>query len=555
MRSTFLPLSLVALAAGSPLSIGQTNSTINGSASNFTEIAMTGDIQWVPCYGENFTCVNLEVPLDYDDPTVGSTNIAFIKHAAPVQPALGDMILNPGGPGGSGVGMVLGYERWRPLLGQRYNLIGMDPRGVNNSGPNVDPLFEKPALRNEYATEMGFEYDSRSSAAVKKTFVHAGAYGDFASQKLSSDVSYVNTPAVARDMLHFTKLAASSRGKDPDEAELNFFGVSYGSILGTTFAQLFPDRVGRMIIDGVMDPSDYYDGAWTKSITQGDDAVRAFAFQCFDARSECAFFANDSTPEAILQRLDTILRDLEDNPIGVSDPYWFNFPAVVNHMDLHGLIMLATYNSYERFPMLAYTLSELEQRNGTSLALLSSKGIDFPGDSMCEAPTPTYNLALTKYITACNDMDGRYNISSVGKYQEYIDSLEDVSKYLGSPWARVMTLYCRNLRSSAPESQKFAAYKEVQTSTPILFISNTIDPVTSSLKDMINFFPGAGSFFQNAIGHGVRVTNSDCTSKNTVKYLETDELPPLSLVCEPDGKVFDTVLETREVKRSSVAIM
>ncbi|KAJ4395627.1 hypothetical protein N0V91_010731 [Didymella pomorum] len=460
------------------------------------------------------------------------------------------MILNPGGPGGSGVGMVLGYERWRPLLGQRYNFIGMDPRGVNNSGPNVDPLIDKPALRNEYATEISFEYDSKSPVAVKKTFMHAGAYGDFASQKLSDDVNYVNTPAVARDMLQFTEIVASSRGENSDEAKLNFFGVSYGSILGTTFAQLFPSRVGRMIIDGVMDPSDYYDGAWTKSVTQGDDAVRAFVSQCFGAGSKCAFFANDSSPEAILQRLDFILQDLEANPIGVSDPYWFDFPAVVNHMDLHGLILLSTYNSYERFSLLASTLAELEQKNGTSLALLTSKGVDFSGDTTCDAPTPAYNLALTKYITACNDMDGRYNISSMEKYQEYIDHLENVSKYLGPPWARAMTLYCRNLRFSPPDSQKFNAYKQVQTSTPILFISNTIDPVTSSLKDMVNFFPGAGSLFQDAVGHGVRVTDSDCTSDHTIKYLETGELPPSNLRCEPNGEVFDAPLDSRKVRRS-----
>ncbi|KAF3042883.1 hypothetical protein E8E12_003513 [Didymella heteroderae] len=548
MRSALCILSVAALAAGTPLAIRQNNSIVNGSANTFADIAVTKDIQWVPCYGGNFTCVSLEVPLDYDDPTVGSTNIAFIKHEATAQPALGDMILNPGGPGGSGVGMVLGYEKWRLLLGQRYNLIGMDPRGVNNSGPNVDPLSDRPSLRNEYATEVGFEYDSKSPAAVEKTFVHAGAYGDFASQKLSDDGNYVNTPAVSRDMLHFTELAAETRGDNKDEAKLNFFGVSYGSILGTTFAQLFPDRVGRMIIDGVMDPSDYYDGAWTKSVTQGDDAVRAFATQCFDARGECAFFANDSSPEALLHRLDTVLQDLEDHPMGVSDPYWFAFPAVVNHMDLHGFIMWATYNSYERFPLLAYALTELEARNGTSLAIFSSKGVDFPGDTTCDAPTPGYNLALTKYITACNDMDGRYNISSVEKYEEYINNLEDVSKYLGPPWARVMTLYCRKLRFSPPESQKFAAYEEVQTSSPILFISNTIDPVTSSLKDMITFFPGAGSFYQNAVGHGVRVADSDCTSEHTIKYLETGELPPPDLVCEPNSKVFDSPLETRRMR-------
>lgn len=456
MRSAIALFNMLALAIASPLTIHQNNSTTNGSDITFADIHITQDIQWVPCYGGNFTCVSLEVPLDYDDPTIGSTNIAFVKHAASAQPALGDMILNPGGPGGSGVGMVLDYERWKPLLGQRYNLIGMDPRGVNNSGPNVDPLIDTPALRNEYATEMGFEYDSKSPAAVKKTWVHAGAYGDFASQKLSDDVNYVNTPAVARDMLHFTELAAGSRGESKEEAKLNFFGVSYGSILGTTFAQLFPDRVGHMIIDGVMDPSDYYDGVWKKSVTQGDDAVRTFASQCFEAGSKCPFFANDSSSDAILRRLDAVLQDLEENPIGVSDPYWFDFPAVVNHMDLHGLILLSTYNSYERFPLLAHALAELQHRNATSLALLSSKGVNLPGDTTCDAPTPAYNLALTKYITACNDMDGRYNISSIKKYQEYIDDLEDVSKYLGPPWARVMTLYCRKLRFSPPSSQKFA---------------------------------------------------------------------------------------------------
>jgi hypothetical protein len=197
MRKGLSFLNLAALGAGSPLAIRHNNSNTNGSTITFADIAVTQDIRWVPCYGGNFTCVSLEVPLDYDDTTVGSTNIAFMKHAAPVQPPLGDMIFNPGGPGGSGVGMVLGYERWRPILGQRYGLIGMDPRSVNNSGPNVDHLIDKAALHNEYAAEMSFKYHSNSPGAVKKTFVHAGAYGNFAPQELSDDVNHVNTPAVA----------------------------------------------------------------------------------------------------------------------------------------------------------------------------------------------------------------------------------------------------------------------------------------------------------------------------------------------------------------------
>jgi hypothetical protein len=197
MRKGLSFLNLAALGAGSPLAIRHNNSNTNGSTITFADIAVTQDIRWVPCYGGNFTCVSLEVPLDYDDTTVGSTNIAFMKHAAPVQPPLGDMILNPGSPGGSGVGVVLGYERWRPILGQRYSLISMDPRSVNNSGPNVDHLIDKLALRNEYAAEISFKYHS-----------------NFAPQELSDDVNHVNTAKVApRHVAFHVSCSFQSRGK------------------------------------------------------------------------------------------------------------------------------------------------------------------------------------------------------------------------------------------------------------------------------------------------------------------------------------------------------
>lgn len=451
MKQVFTALGLSTLVVAGPITTRQDNSTTNGSANSFADVPITKDLQWTPCYGENFTCVNLEVPLDYDHTEIGTTNVAFLKYDAPIQPALGDIIVNPGGPGGSGVGSVIDPAVWLYLLGDRYNIIGMDPRGVNNSGPITDPLIFTPATRDQYISNMAFEYDARSPASVKQTFVHAGVYGEFASQRLSDDNNYVNTPAVARDMLHYAELLASSNGEDPTAAKLNFFGVSYGSILGTTFAQLFPDRVGKMIIDGVMDPSDYYDGAWIESIRQGDEAIRAFAAQCFDAGVKCSFYANDTDPGAVLTRLDTILRKLEEEPIGIYGPP-FDTPAVVNHMDLRAILMWAAYASYTRFPTLALILTELEMRNGTTLALLNQKGITMPAE--CDAPVPAYGLTLSKFITACNDMDGRFNISSVEEYQDYIAEMESTSAYFGATWAKVMTLYCRKLKFSSPASQK-----------------------------------------------------------------------------------------------------
>ncbi|KAH6642039.1 hypothetical protein C7974DRAFT_302450 [Boeremia exigua] len=542
MKHIFSASSLATLVAAGPLAIRQNNSTTNGSVDSFADVPITKDAQWTTCLGGDYTCLNLEVPLDYDQPEIGTTNVAFLRLEASTQPALGDIIINPGGPGGSGVYTILNPTAWIGLLGTKYNLIGMDPRSVNNSGPNVDPLIDTPAARDDYVLRMADEYDYKSPAAVNRAWVHAGAYGDFAAQRLSNDTNYVNTPAVARDMLRFTELVAESRGEDPESAKLNFFGVSYGSILGTTFAQLFPDRVGRMIIDGIMDPSDYYDGAWIQSVNQADDAVRGFASHCFEAGSKCAFYANDTNPGAILQRLDTILRNLEENPLPHSDPSPGALPAVLTHMDLRNLIMWASYSPYARSPALASALAELEVGVGTTLAGLSSKGVIRAAD--CDGPVPAYSLVLSKFATACNDMDGRYNISSAAAYGEYIGKLEGVSSYIGGAWARVITLYCHNHQFSPPASQKLSgrSYKEVTTVNPILFVSNTIDPVTSSLDSMIEFFPGAGSFYQNAVGHGVIGTKSNCTSEHLIRYMETGELPPPDLVCEPNTKVFDDVV-------------
>ena len=451
MRHVIHIFELATLAAATPLIIRQSDSTTNSSMNNLASIPITKDVQWAPCFG-NFTCLNLEVPLDYDHPESGSTNIAFTRYEALKQPALGNIIVNPGGPGSSGVNFILQPERLLRLLGHRYNLIGMDPRGVNNSGPNRNPLIDTPATRNEYAIDDAWEFDPRSPAAVKRTFAQASAYGVFASQKLSDRVNYVSTPATARNMLHYVELVADSRGEAKASAKLNFYGVSYCSILGTTFAQLFPDCVGRMIIDGVMDPNDYYGGAWVKSIIQGDDAVSGFALQCFEAGEKCAFFANDTSANAILQRLDAILDDLEQDPIEISNPYHVDFPTVVTHMDLRNAIFSAVYRSCAEFPGLATTLAHLEQRNGMGSAVASGKGVVLPAE--CNGQIPAYNLVLSKYPTVCNDVDGRYDISSSKRFQDYVTELEGTSKYIGAVWSRQMILYCHKLRFSPLESQK-----------------------------------------------------------------------------------------------------
>ena len=118
---------------------------------------------------------------------------------------------------------------------------------------------------------------------MTELFVDAGAFGDFCFEKFSQMVDSANTPAAAQDMLYYIELLAESQGKPREEAMLDYYGVSYGSTLGTTFASPFPERVGRMIIDGVMDAKDYYIGDWAPGVPQGDEAVIGFLRSCFEA--------------------------------------------------------------------------------------------------------------------------------------------------------------------------------------------------------------------------------------------------------------------------------
>jgi pimeloyl-ACP methyl ester carboxylesterase len=441
----------IGVTAASPLA-ARNNTT---QPITFRDIPTSPDLQWTDCYGESHTCVNLEVPLDYSDPSAGSTNVAFLRWSTPNQPAKGDIIINPGGPGGSGVDFVLrALPKLIPSLGSSYNFVGMDPRGVNNSGPNIGVFKDTPALRDYYFLQYNQNFEPRSADSMNKLFVEAGAFGDFASEKLGPETKYANTPAAAQDMLRYIELLAESQGKPREEAKLDYYGVSYGSVLGTTFAAMYPERVGRMVIDGVMDVPEYYEGAWLKVIRQGDDSIRAFCDYCFEAGPKyCAFYGNASSADDIQCRLDAVLEDLEKNPIAVADPEILTFPAVLTHMDLRALMFASSYDSFGLYPALAMVFAELEARNGTTLAQAAGKGLMPPAE--CDGLSQEYSLAFTKFIIGCTDQMGRYKIDTLEKWEEYYAENEKLSRYLGPINSKLLTLQCRGLNWTPPESQKF----------------------------------------------------------------------------------------------------
>ena len=197
------------------------------------------------------------MPLDYDDTSAGETTVAFLQLPSNHTDAE-DILINPGGPGNSGVNVVLGASVvLRGYFGEKHNIIGFDPRGVNNSGLRLD-------LAESFALADGFGQVCSDT--------HKG-----------SNVGYANSVAVAGDMLHFAKLRAP-KGTPEADVRVNYYGASYGTALGTAFATLFPQHVGKFVLDGVVDAEDYFRGGWKENLHQADEAVRSFSQFCFNAK-------------------------------------------------------------------------------------------------------------------------------------------------------------------------------------------------------------------------------------------------------------------------------
>lgn len=218
-----------------------------GSAVTAAKHHSGGSVDWKPCELEELreagaVCGILEVPLDYSDPLGQKIKLALsmVEHSVPDQEYQGIMLTNPGGPGGSGLGMSVIGQYVPNDVGLAYDWIGFDPRGIGDSEPRLtcsDDVYATP-LPPVIPTTYELERDWLGRAEA-----YATACGERADKLLE----HMRTSDVARDVdLIRAALHAS---------EINFYGFSYGTYLGQVYATLFPARVRKMVLDSNVDPT------------------------------------------------------------------------------------------------------------------------------------------------------------------------------------------------------------------------------------------------------------------------------------------------------------
>ena len=223
-------------------------------------------LAWKQC-GDGFDCTKLEVPLDYQHPDRASIYLQVIRHSAPAELTRGSLVLNPGGPGGSGIEYARSLDYiMTPTLKENFDVVGFDPRGVGKSNP-VKCLSDK-----QLDQMLAADQSPDNSVEVAQFVALAKLLANECAQKSPNIYKFMDTVSAARDV----DILRQALGDE----KLNWFGKSYGTFLGATYADLFPKNVGRMMLDGAIDPTLTNEQLSYGQAVAFDIALRRFVADC-----------------------------------------------------------------------------------------------------------------------------------------------------------------------------------------------------------------------------------------------------------------------------------
>lgn len=253
-------------------------------------------IAWEDC-GGGFECANFEVPYDHDAPDGRVFTLPLVRRPARIpEQRIGSMLLNPGGPGGSGVATVKASWIAMPqAIGERFDLVGFDPRGQAGSSPRIDCL-------DDLAPLIALDLTPNDAAELQIIEEETTAFIKGCEERSGDWLPYVGTDNTIRDM----DLLREALGDE----KLTYLGFSYGTFLGTMYANAFPDRVRALVLDAALDPS--LDGVtFIEGQARGFEAeLEAFLDDC-GANMACPFYSGGDPRAAY----DAIIASIEMAPM------------------------------------------------------------------------------------------------------------------------------------------------------------------------------------------------------------------------------------------------
>ncbi|KAJ7737318.1 hypothetical protein B0H16DRAFT_1572092 [Mycena metata] len=370
------------------------------------------NLSWVTCY-TTFQCARLEVPLDYANESSGTADLAVIRLPANVSKAeyRGPILFNPGGPGASGVDTLVSTgASFQVVFGSEYDIVSFDPRGVSYSTP-VASFFQTDAERALWNAGSLPTSLNASADALPHDWARGSVLGQLAAQRDTSGIlKYMTTDNVARDMLLITQ----KFGFEKTELYLDRWKSRYGSVLGATFAALFPDKVERILIDANL----------TIEATDTDKVLQTFFDSCVAAGPDlCAFY--EPTASAIADRLTALTNSIRKQPVPVVTPTAY---GIVDYSALRSVLFTSLYVPYILWGPVAQGLAALEAGDGSILFSITQTTPPFQCD--CSNNSIPFHLNNAEAVVAIQCGDGVRVTDTLDELREFYDNAARTSQFV-----------------------------------------------------------------------------------------------------------------------------
>ncbi|UTT52154.1 alpha/beta hydrolase [Microbacterium maritypicum] len=306
------------------------------------------ELTWTEC-GVGFDCTDVTAPLDWEDPGKGEITLSVVRHRAEGTP-VGSLLTNPGGPGASGVDLILNnldYAVGSDLI-ENFDVIGFDPRGVGAS--TAVTCYDAPQM-DEYL--YGIPAAARGTAEWEAELLDSHkAFAEACDANSGGILPYITTVNAARDM----DLIRAVLG----DKQLNYLGYSYGTFLGATYAKLYPEKAGRLVLDGAIDPAVPGLEVGATQALGFESALRAYMQDCLDS-GECPF--NGTVDEAMTD-LGALLASVDSTPLKSGDGRMLGADSLMT-------AIIAALYSQDSWGYLTQALDEALQGDPTSALFLA----------------------------------------------------------------------------------------------------------------------------------------------------------------------------------------
>ena len=440
-------------------------------------------IKWRGCF-QQFECTTYQVPIDYSDLSLGKFDIAVMRHVA--KGTKQSLVINPGGPGGSGVDYVYSYkDAFTPAVIKNFNIVGFDPRGVGESAPIL--------CLNNAETDQLYSEDSypKNSSELAKLEAENKSFADKC-KSANPYIKYYSTGNTSRDMDILRSILS--------ESKLNFLGKSYGTYLGTLYSKLFPNQVGKFVLDGAVDPTLDATQQTLQQAMGFDEAFQQFAKYCRKS-SNCVLGKDEVA--TMTKKLD----ELRTTPIKVGNR------LLTESLATYG-IAFGLYESESGWPALQKALQDLFKGDGKSLISMADA---YTGrGSNGEYQT---NEAESLAVIMCNDFP---------KAKLNVDGTIKAAPLFGK-FVAYSNLDCNYF----PHGKYELVDGKISTNNPALIIGTLNDPATPYkwAEKLSTLLSGSKLVSLNSQGHTGYNRGSACVDQAVEKYLISGQIPAQNISC------------------------